>query len=149
MKFVLSEVGNIRQEFRGVLVHGLAGNDPAHVSPQTAVLRGVGIAFFVGVLMMDAMGGDPGDGTAFESERAAHRQKVFHPNRSLVAAMGKQAMVAHADAQAPGDAIEDDRYGKRFPRKQKQSGDSADVEQKHEGSGGPIQRLLKSAIFFA
>jgi len=62
----LSQIGNVRQKFRGVLVHGLPGNNPAHVSPQAAVLRGVGIALFVGVLMMDAMGGDPGDGTTFE-----------------------------------------------------------------------------------
>ena len=71
VKFVLAKVGNVGQEFRGVLVHGLAGNDPSHVSPQAAILRGVGIALFVGVLMMDAMSGDPGDGTTFKGESTA------------------------------------------------------------------------------
>ena len=39
IKFVFAKVGNVGQKFGRVLVHGLAGNDPAHVRPETAVLR--------------------------------------------------------------------------------------------------------------
>ena len=45
-----------------------AGENPAGVSPPGAVVRSVGVAFVVGVLMMDAVGGDPEDGSALKRE---------------------------------------------------------------------------------
>ena len=85
-----------------------AGDDPAHVSPDAAIVGGMRVAFFVGVLVMHAMSSNPEDGPAFESERAADREEILHPFGSLVAAMGEQAVVAHADAEAAGDPPEQD-----------------------------------------
>jgi hypothetical protein len=37
-------------------------------------------------------------------------------------------MIAHANAQAPSNAIEHNRHGKRLPGKQEEGGYGADVE---------------------
>src|ERR1700760_1559000 len=95
---------------------------------------------------MDTVSGDPGDRTAFESERAAGGQKVLQPDWRLVAAMGEEAMVAHADAEAAGDPVKDDGDGESLPRKHEESGDGADVEQNHETGGGPVQRSLEGTV---
>ena len=105
------------------------------------------IAFFVGVLVMDAMRGDPEDGSAFQSERAAKGEEIFHPVGSLVAAMSEQAVIAHADTEASGGAIKNDGQGHACPRQHKERGDSAHVESNHEAGGGEIERLLKGSIF--
>src|SRR5438105_12736078 len=83
--------------------------------PQTAVARRVWVAFLVGVLVMDAMRRNPKYWPAFKSQRSAHCENVFHPLRSLIAAMRKQTVVAHADAEASGDPPENQRRQQRFP----------------------------------
>src|SRR5580704_3986611 len=52
MKFVFAKFRHVRQQLVHRVVHSLAGDDPAHVSPQTAIARRMWIALFVGVLMM-------------------------------------------------------------------------------------------------
>ncbi len=91
---VAGEVGDVAAEQGGLGVEGAAGDDPAHVRPPGAVLRGVGVAFLVGVLMMDAVGGDPEDRSAFEGERAAGGEEVLEPCGHAVAAVGEQAVIA-------------------------------------------------------
>ena len=104
------------------------------------------IAFFVGVLVMHAVRGDPDDRPAFERERAANGQKIFNPVRSLVSAMRQQPVIAHADAEASGNPIQHDGQGERLPRKQEKRSDRADVKQEHEGGGRPVQRPLESPV---
>ena len=70
--------------------------------PPRTLTRSVRIAFTIGVLMMDAVRGNPEDGSAFECKGAAPRQEVLDPLVGLVAAMGEQAMIGQADAQRAG-----------------------------------------------
>ncbi len=65
---IAGEVGGVAAEESGLGVQGAAGENPAGVGPPGAVVRSVRVAFVVGVLMMDAVGGDPEDGSAFERE---------------------------------------------------------------------------------
>jgi hypothetical protein len=99
---VAGEVGGVAAEQRGLGVHGAAGEDPAGVGPPGAVVRGVRVAFVVGVLMMDAVGGDPEDGSALERHGAAGGDEVLDPLGGAVAAVGEQAVVGHADADVDG-----------------------------------------------
>ena len=73
------------------------------MGPPSAFVRGVRVAFMVGELVMDAMGGNPEDRTAFEREGAADGEDVLQPFGDAIAAMGEQAMVAHADADVGGE----------------------------------------------
>ena len=70
---VAGEVGGVAAEQGGFGVQGAAGDDPAGVGPPGAVVRGVRVAVVVGVLMMDAMGGDPEDGSALERHGCRRR----------------------------------------------------------------------------
>ncbi len=132
MKFIFAEIGNVRQERVQLVMHGLARQNPAHVGPKAAIVRGMGIAFFVRILVMHAMGGDPENRSAFKSERAAGGQEIFHPFWSFVAAMGQQAMIAHSDAEASRNPPQ--KYGQqqRFPAEHKESNDGTDVKCDHE-----------------
>ncbi len=88
-------------------MQALAAHDPADVRPPGAFARRVRIAFVVGMLVVDAVRRDPEDRPALERERAAPRQEVLDPLVGLVAAVRQQAVIAHADAEHAGDAIED------------------------------------------
>jgi hypothetical protein len=103
VELVLAEVGDEGQEVSGVVVHGLAGEEPADVGPEAAVAGGVGIAFLVGVLMMFAVGCYPEDGTTFQGQRTADGEEVLHPPGGFVASMGEEAVVSDAYAQTSGD----------------------------------------------
>jgi hypothetical protein len=61
---IAGEVGGVAAEQSGLGVECAAGDDPAGVRPPGAILWGVRVAFVVGVLMMDAVGGDPEDRSA-------------------------------------------------------------------------------------
>ena len=74
---VLAEVGRVARHARGVVVLRLAEDDPADVRPEPADARRVRVVRLVGVLMVQAVGGDPEDRSAFERQRAADRQEVF------------------------------------------------------------------------
>lgn len=141
LKFVFSEVGDIRQQFLGVAVHGLARENPAHVRPEAAVARRVRITVFVRVLMMDTMRGDPRDGAAFKGERAADRQEIFHPFRRLVTAMREQAMVAHTNAETARNPPKNDGESKSLPAEEEKRGDGADMKRKHKKGGRPVDWL--------
>jgi len=108
------------------------------VGPPGSVVRGVGVAFLVGVLMMDAVCGDPEDGTALKRETAAHGDEVFDPLGGLVAAMGEQAMVGHADTNVDREEVGDDEGGKVLPGEEEKGGDGPNVEESHEDGCDPV-----------
>ena len=89
------------------MVHAFAPEDPAHVRPPRAFARRVRIAFVIRVLVVDAVRGDPEDRPALERERAAPRQEVLDRLVGLVAPVGQQAVIAHADAEHAGDEIQE------------------------------------------
>jgi len=85
MKLVFAKFRHKGQKLICRAVHRLASYDPAHVCPQTAIARRVRIAFLVGILVMDAVCRNPGDGAALKSKRAAEGQEVLDPFWTLVA----------------------------------------------------------------
>src|ERR1700748_3422797 len=99
-------------------MQGAAREDPARVSPPGAVVRSVGVTFLVGVLMMDAVGGNQEEGPALKGEAAAHGDEVLDPLGGAVAAVREQAMVGHADADVDGEEVHDDENGKIRPREE-------------------------------
>jgi len=139
---VLGEVGGVAAEERGLRVKGAARKNPAGVGPPGTIVRSVRVAFLVGVLMMDAVSGDPEDGTALERETTAHSDEVLDPLGGLVAAMSQQAVIGHADADIDGEEVCDDESGEIFPGEEEESGDSSDVEESHGDGGNPIDAAL-------
>jgi hypothetical protein len=103
VEFIFAKVGDVREERGRIVVHGLAGEKPADVSPETAFVGRVRVAFFVGVLMMHAVDGDPEDRSAFQGERGANGEEVFHPSGGFVASVGEKPVIAHANAEASSD----------------------------------------------
>ena len=99
MKFVFAKVWNKGQQLARAAVHCLTCQYPAHMGPQPAVARRVGIPFLVGVLMVNAVRRYPGDWSTFECKRAAYGQEVLEPFRSLIAAVRQEPVVAHPDAE--------------------------------------------------
>ena len=139
---VAGEVGGVAAEQGGLGVEGAAGDDPTGVRPPGAVAGSVRVAFVVGVLMMDAMGGDPEDGAAFEGHGAAGGDEVLQPAGNAVAAMGEQAVVGHADADVDGEEVHDGEGGEVLPGEAEEGGDGADVEEGHDDGGDPVDAAL-------
>src|ERR1700719_5223321 len=106
------------------------------------------VAFFVGILVMDAMRSHPSDWATLERHGPANRHKIFHPSRRLVSAMGKQPVVAHADSHTARQPPQESSDSQSFPAKHEQRSDGADMKSEHEKSSGPVQRLLKSSVLF-
>ncbi len=131
VELVLAEIGRVAREHVGVVVHRLAGQDPADVRPVGAFSRRVRIAFVIRMLVMNAMRGDPENRSALERERAAHGEEVLHPLRRLVAAVRQQAVIAHADAQRTGDPPQEHRHGDGAPVDEEKSRNGEDVETPH------------------
>ena len=144
VEFVFGEVGDVARERGGVVVHGLAHQNPAHVRPPFAVHRRMRIAFFVGMLVMDAVRGYPEDRAALERERGANGQKIFDPFRNFIAAMREQAVIAHADAEAAGNPPEKNGDEQRLPGKEKQRGDCSDVERPMKLA---VTQLISLSVF--
>src|SRR5271156_2459654 len=69
MALVASEVRSIAAKQRCLGVHGAPGDDPSGMRPEGAVDRGMWIAFLIGVLMVNTMGGHPEDGSTFKRQR--------------------------------------------------------------------------------
>ena len=146
VELVFAEVGDVGEELGGVVVHGLAGDEPADVGPESTFAGRVRVAFLVGVLVMLAMGGDPEDGAALESEGGADGEDVLHPSGGFVAAMGEEAMVAHADAEASGNPPEKHGNEEGFPTEHEERGDGAEMERDHDEEGQPDDGLREGAI---
>jgi hypothetical protein len=98
----------------------------------------VGIAGLVGDLVMKPVCSHPEDGSAFESEGAAHHQEILKPPGALESAMGEQAMVAEADPKTAGQPVQEESGKECGPCKHEERGNRADVECDHERRGDPI-----------
>src|SRR5579863_9122390 len=109
-------------------MHGPANEDPAHVRPPFSVHWRVRIAVLVRIFVVDAVSGDPEDGTALEGEARKNGKSVFNPARSFVAAVSEQAVVTHADAQAARNPPEKHRDEEGFPGEEEESGNGAKME---------------------
>src|SRR5260370_1243362 len=94
------------------------------------------------MLVMDAMGGDPEDGTALQRQGTANRQEVFESSGEFVGSVGMQAMVSHADAQSVSDPVKEQRGSQRLPAKHEQSDQGPDMESQHDQGYIPIHLLV-------
>jgi len=139
---ITGKVRGVATEQRGLGVESAAGENPASVCPPGAVVRGVGVAVVVGVLMMDAVGGYPEDGSALECEASAGRDEVFDPLGGLVTAVREQAVIAHADADVNGEDVHDDEGGDVGPGEEEEGRNGADVEESHGNGGDPVDLAL-------
>ena len=135
---VAFEVGNIAGEELGLRVQSIAPDDPSDVSPPAAFAGSVRIALAVAVLMMDAMGGHPEDGSALKRERGADGHQVFQPLGRLVTAMGQQAVVAHADTDIDSQNGEHQHHRKPLPREEEECGQGADVKEDDDAEREPV-----------
>jgi hypothetical protein len=116
------------------------------VGPEAAIVGGVRIAFFVSVLMMHAVDGYPEDGAAFQSERGADGEEVLHPFVCLVAAVGEEAMVAHAYAESSGKPPQKYGYEEGLPTEHEERGHGSDMEHDHDDECQPYNGLREGAI---
>lgn len=139
---VAGEVGSVTAEESGLRVESATGEDPASVRPPGAIVRCMGIASLIGVLMMDAMRGDPEDGSSFESEAAAGGDEVLQPLGNAIAAVGEQAVIGHADADVDGEEVHDEEGAKILPGEEEERGDGTDVEEPHGDGGDPVDAAL-------
>src|SRR5438034_11064424 len=77
VKFAFREIGNITRERGRIVMHGLTHQDPAHMRPPFTVKRSVWIAFLIRMLMMNAVRGDPEDGSDFERKSGTRSKNVL------------------------------------------------------------------------
>src|SRR4029077_20795114 len=89
MKLGFGEIGHVAGKRAGVLMQALTHQDPSHVGPPFAIEWGVGIAFFIRELMMNAMCRNPENRSTFERKSGADGQEIFHPLRSFVSPMSQ------------------------------------------------------------
>src|SRR3954451_986922 len=147
MKLGFGKIGHIAGQGAGVLMQALAHQNPSHVGPPFAIERGVGIALFIGKLMMNAMSCDPENWPAFEGKGRADGQKIFHPLGSFVSPMCEQAMVAHANAKAAGNPPQEAGDEKCLPSKEEQGCNCAYVKGPHKYCGDPINFVVLAVAF--
>ena len=96
----------------------------------------------VGVLMMDAMDGDPEDRAALERERREDGEEILDPLGGLEAAVREQAVIADADSAVDGQKPEDDGDRQAGPTEVKERGDGAEMEGGDEKGCGPVDAAL-------
>ena len=89
----------------GIAVLTVSGKDPAHMRPPCAVTGRVRVTRFVRFLVMDAVRGNPENGTALECHGSTKGEKVFKPLWHHVGAVSMQAVVAQPDAPTDGAII--------------------------------------------
>jgi hypothetical protein len=106
------------------------------------------VAFFISVLVMHTMGGNPRYRAAFQSQRGAYGEDILDPLWCFVTAMGQKAVIAHPDSKAGGNPPQNHREQERFPAEEKQSGDGADVKDADEKGSNPHDRLGEGSIEF-
>ena len=136
---ILEQVGSVLAHQRGVVMQRPAEDDPACMRPEPAMARRVGILVGIGVLVVAAMRRDPVDRSALQRQRAAEREKVLQPLGHLVAAVRVQAVVAHADAPAHRDPVDDRRDGQVGPRKEERRRDGSDMEERQNRERQHVQ----------
>ncbi len=123
-------------------MHGATGKDPAGVRPEGAIDRRVRIAFLVGILVVNTVGGDPEDRSALEREAAARSDEVLDPLGGAEATVREQAVVRDADADVDGEEVGDEEGGDVLPGEEEEGGDGTDVEEAHDDGGDPVDASL-------
>jgi len=146
MELTFAQIRNVRQEFLRLVVHCPAGNHPANMRPQAAIAGGVRITFFVCILMVQPMCGDPDDWTALQRQCAADGQNVFNPLRCFVSTMGEEPVVAHTDAEAYADPPQQNCERQRLPAEHKKRRYGSDVKNNHDQRCDPNDRLFECLV---
>ena len=95
---------------------------------------------------MNAVRGYPENRAAFERQRRADGQEIFHPLGSFVSAMRQQAVVSHANAQASRHPPQEHRHQECLPGKEEQRRDGADVKSRHESRCDPVDFVVGSGF---
>jgi hypothetical protein len=135
VELIFAKIRNVRKQSGRVIVQGAPGDNPAHVRPQTAILRRVRIAFHISILMVDAVRCHPEKWTTFQCKRGTDGDEILKPFISLESAMREQPMISNANAQAAGDPPQKHRNEKCLPGKHEKRCNGAYVECDHEKSG--------------
>ena len=78
---------------------------------------------------------DPENGSAFEIQRAEHRQHVFKPERATVTAMRVQTVITQTDTETNGNPVQKRSDQEGLPREKKQSRKGSDMKKHHDGEG--------------
>ena len=139
---IAHQIGNVARQDRRIVMETLAAQDPSGVCPPRAFARRVRIALPIRVLVVDSMGRDPENWTAFERQRSAPREEVLHWLIGLVSAMGQQAVIPHANAEHAGDAVEDEPGEDRAGVEEEERKRRADMKAEHRGRGQDVQAFL-------
>jgi hypothetical protein len=138
LEAILGQIGCVAGHERGLVVQGVAGENPAGVRPPPAIMGGVRVALAIGKLVMNAVGGHPEDGSPFERERAANGKKILQPLGRPVAAMREQPVIAHADAHIDGQHPEPDETEEGLPGKHEERDHGEHMKGHHEAGGHPV-----------
>ena len=141
VELVFREIGHIVSERGGVVMHGLSGQDPAHMRPPGTIDRRMRITVLVSILVMNAVRRHPKNRPALKRQSCAYRQKVFHPFRSLVPPVREQAVITHANAQASRHPPQKSSNEQCLPGKEER-GDGPDVEGSHKEGCDPVDLVV-------
>ena len=142
MKFILSEVGNVARQRGRVMVHRLAHENPSHVRPPLALDRRMRVAVLIRILMMNAVRRHPENRPALQSQRGADGQKIFHPLRSLIAAVRQQPVITHANPQAARYPPQKHCDKQRLPGEKEECGNGPNVKRRHEPCRYPVHFIF-------
>src|SRR6185312_3929623 len=100
------------------------------------------ITLFIRVLMMNAVSRYPENRSALKRQGRTHRQKIFHPFRSLVPPVREQTMIAHSNTQTSGDPPQESCNEQCFPAKEKQRRYCSYVKGSHKKGRDPVDLVI-------
>src|SRR5580704_6017999 len=98
----------------------------------------MGIARFVGELMVNSMRGNPKDGTTFQAEGSADRQEILKYHWKLVRTVGVQAVIAHANAQPDSYPVQQDCCCQNAPTEHKKGSERPGVQDHQHCDDAPV-----------
>src|SRR5437870_1398067 len=104
------------------------------------------VASLVTVRVMQPMGRDPVNRSAFERQRAADIQKIFDQLWNSIAPVRQQTVIAHADAKALGHPRQNRGYNYTSPTPIKKRRNGAEMKNDHPYRSGPANSLMPSRV---
>jgi hypothetical protein len=104
------------------------------------------IAFLIRMLVVDAVCGNPENGSSLKSQGGANGKEILDPFGSLIAAMSQQAVVPHADSKASRNPPQEHCDQQDLPGKKEQRRDRTDMEQGHKSCGYPVNFIVCSCL---
>jgi hypothetical protein len=96
----------------------------------------------IGQLVMDAVIDYPVQRAMLQGQGSTDCQAVFQEPGNSVTTVGKQTVIAYADAQADAGIPKHGRNGESLPGKEEKRQYRAQVKQGHKGDREPVQRLF-------